>query len=261
MIKKINELIYANFRRLMNTNELYDDIELIVSNERNIDTLKPKKNRIIVVISYFESAITAGQTLMPVQLSILSEYNNIEITQALLYAYAETYNTKDNADFTIKQFYLTPVLVSAFNEYYDGYRGLYTMSGTLLISENMNALTEFAVFDGDKYVALDLISSRVNFAIQVSPDAFVDHPTANTFAVPLQSTLTVNIVLYQTDNFMFNEILEMIFGEYTIDRKYKCRFIYRNKTFTDINLQLVDYENANELASLPAVSLTLTRAQ
>ena len=25
MIKKINELIYANFRRLMNTNELYDD--------------------------------------------------------------------------------------------------------------------------------------------------------------------------------------------------------------------------------------------
>ena len=37
MIKKINELIYANFRRLMNTNELYDDIELIVSNERNIE--------------------------------------------------------------------------------------------------------------------------------------------------------------------------------------------------------------------------------
>jgi len=48
------------------------------------------------------------------------------------------------------------------------------MSGTLLISENMNALTEFAVFDGEKYVALDLISSRINFAIQVSPDTFVD---------------------------------------------------------------------------------------
>ena len=170
----------------MNTNELYDDIELIVSNERNIETLKPKKNRIIVVISYFESAITAGQTLMPVQLSILSEYNNIDKTQALLYAYAESYNTKENADYTIKQFYLTPELVGAFNEYYDGYRGLYTMSGTLLISENMNALTEFAVFDGEKYVALDLISSRINFAIQVSPDTFVDLPTAHTFATALQ---------------------------------------------------------------------------
>lgn len=261
MINKINELIYANFRRLMNTNEVYNDIELIVSNERNIDTLKPKKNRIIIVISYFESAITAGQTLLPLQLSILSEYNNIEITQALLYAYAESYNTKENADFTIKQFYLTPVLVGAFTEYYDGYRGLYTMSGTLLISENMNALTDFAVFDGDKYVTLDLISSRINFSIQVSPDAFVDQPTANTFAVALQGTLTVNIVLYQTDNFLFDEILNMIFADLSIDRIYQCRFTYRKVTYSNINLQLVDYENANELASLPAVSLTFTRAK
>ena len=261
MIKKINELIYANFRRLMNTNELYDDIELIVSNERNIETLKPKKNRIIVVISYFESAITAGQTLMPVQLSILSEYNNIEKTQALLYAYAESYNTKDNADFTIKQFYLTPELVGAFNEYYDGYRGLYTMSGTLLISENMNALTEFAVFDGNKYVALDLISSRINFGIQVSPDTFIDLPTAHTFATALQGTLTVNIVLYQTDNFLFNDILGMIFADLPIDRTYQCRFTYRKVSYSNVNLQLVDYENANELASLPAVSLTFTRAK
>ena len=130
-----------------------------------------------------------------------------------------------------------------------------------MISENMNALTEFAVFDGDEYVALDLISSRINFAIQVSPDAFVDNETAHTFAVALQGTLTVNIVAYQTDNFLFNDILEMIFADLPIDRTYQCRFTYRKVTYSNINLQLVDYENANELATLPAVSLTFTRAQ
>jgi len=68
-------------------------------------------------------------------------------------------------------------------------------------------------------------------------------------------------VLYQTDNFLFNDILEMIFADLPIDRTYQCRFTYRKVSYSNVNLQLVDYENANELASLPAVSLTFTRAK
>lgn len=266
--EKVILLIETNLKRIVigSPNIFNNDIEIVVGNERYIESelTRNEPNRIYVVVQFLESAITAGHTVQPIQLVVLSEHDNLSKVQTLLRTFAEIYNTKLNDDGSITQFYLTPVLLSAFNEVYDGYRGLYTLNGTLLISPNANHLTNVNVYNEltREWEELELLSSDIDYTIQLSPDTYFDEK-GQTKAHAIQATLTINLVFYLTDNnYLTNAILDDAFNE-TLNAftTFKFNFVYKNKAYNNIEMQLANFLNSNKLGQLPLITITLTRGK
>ena len=249
------ELIETNLLRLM-ADEFYNGLELIVSKERVSDVSREvKKNRIYVVVQFLESGITAGHTIQPIQLLALTEHNNIVKVEALLRSFAEIYNSKVT-DSGITQYYLTPVMISAFNEVYDGYRGVYALNGTLLIAPaNANALKNVEVWNGSEWESIELLSSVVSLTVQLSPDTYINSG-GKTRAHPIQKTLTVNLVFYLTNNYLCNKCIDMAFDSNFI--KFKFNFEYKFTIYEDIALELAEFTQNNQLGQLPIISVTLT---
>lgn len=259
MIEKVMTLIEKNFTRIKNNNSYFDDIGILVTNERlNDSELRGlDKDKILVVVEFLAGTITAGQTLQPITLSVLTEHHNIEKAQSLLFTFAEIYNTKDDGD--IKQFYTTPVMVNAWNEIYDGYRGLYAMSGTLLISENSNPLKDVKYYVDNQYEKVEVLESQVSYGIQVNPYAYIDQESANTYAHATQGTLTVSLTLYLTDTTLLNDALEIALNDGLMDKKFRLQFIYKDTYSGDF--QLVDLTQINRMNELPLITLTFTRTK
>ena len=74
------------------------------------------KNTIFIVVKYYPATLNFGQILLPIQLDVISEQNKLDIAKRLMCAFAETYNLEFNNDYTIKQYFQSPTVLSNFNE-------------------------------------------------------------------------------------------------------------------------------------------------
>lgn len=249
------ELIETNLLRLM-ADEFYNGIELVVSKERLVENSREnKKNRIYVVVQFLESGITAGHTIQPIQLLALTEHNNIVKVEALLRSFAEIYNTKV-AEGGITQYYLTPVMISAFNEVYDGYRGVYALNGTLLIAPNSNPLKYVEVLVGGEFEKVELIGSQLALIVQTSPDTYIGE-NGFTKAHPIQSTLTLNLTFYMTQSPFCVSLLNMALTGNL--QTLTMRLSYNHFTYGNLIFQVAEINNTNQIGQLPVMSITLTR--
>lgn len=101
--------------------------------------LNPKT--IYVVVKFGEADLNYGQLVAPFTITAVSEENDIEIGYHLLLEFSEKYNLKMSDDGTILQAYTSPTLSNSFQYIVAGYRPILYMSGTFLISKNVNRLS------------------------------------------------------------------------------------------------------------------------
>ena len=130
--EEVVQLVRNNIASVME-DPYYDGYDIEVTSE--IQFLKKKeayKNRIYIVIKFSPATIFFGQTVLSLTITALSEQNHLFVCQKLLSDYAHKFNLTFDGD-NIQQIYETPTVLLNFNEVYDGFRSVLSMSGTLEI--------------------------------------------------------------------------------------------------------------------------------
>ena len=137
--------------------DFYNGYFVTVAEEQDFNRIMDKSpNHIYIVVKFLSASINYGQLLLPITITAISEDRKLNVCKKLLFEYSDINNLKLSNDETIKQFYTSPQVMSNFEEIYDGYRSLLTLSGTFLINRNANPykyyLNVFTIqFKGDVY--------------------------------------------------------------------------------------------------------------
>lgn len=148
----LQELIEAQFLAIKNGahKEDYASINFVVADEQMFAKLKNKSpNTVYIVVRYGKASINFGQATLPLELAVLGMQNEIEKTKDFLNEYVNTYNLLSQNDVT--QLYMTPNVSLNFNEVYNGFRTLFSITATFIIGDNtirLNKLEYVYIKDG-----------------------------------------------------------------------------------------------------------------
>ena len=162
--KEIMRTVENQFNDIIYKDSFYNGYFVTVAEEQDFNRILDKSpNHIYIVVKFLSASINFGQVLLPITITAVSEDRKLDVCKKLLFEYADRNNLILSNDETIKQFYTSPQVISNFEEIYDGYRSLFTLSGTFLINRNANPYKYYL-----NVIKLDL--SKVNFLENVKID-------------------------------------------------------------------------------------------
>ena len=112
----IMELIGVELKTIMQSDsETFGKYNFTLTNEiqfvkdkKKQQELKNNPNQVFIVIKFYPATLNYGQTLLPIQLDVISEKNKLDTCRRLLTLFAETYNLEFNTEKTIKQYFQSP---------------------------------------------------------------------------------------------------------------------------------------------------------
>lgn len=122
----------------------------VVNEQQFVSDDEREPGRIFIVVKFLPADIDYGQDILPFTIQAVSESNGLPAAQRLLLEYAQIFNLKTfkKEGKVIYQSYTTPNVISHFEIIYDGFRSVLIMSGTILISTNVNR-SKLIYFVGD----------------------------------------------------------------------------------------------------------------
>lgn len=252
LIKKgFAEIIYAN-------EDYYKDYKIVISNDlMYIDEQmrKAQENTIFIVVKFLPATLTYKQKIAPINISVLAEYNSIDVCYSLLNSYAEKFHLELDESETIKQFYTSPSIVSNFNEVFDGYRSLYYLSGTFLISENANRVK---IKNRDTGEYIDTIESVFSCGIQL--DTQPNYQSNNfTNSIARVGTRTLAITVNAIDVDFVNNALKVAFEELPIDTEFNFDLEFKNGIkLLNKKWKLASIDLSQSLSNFPVIALLFT---
>jgi hypothetical protein len=213
------------------------------------------KNNIYVVVNFASATMNFAQTIQPITIKILSEQNSIDVCEKLLITFAENQHLTLNENKTVRSLYTKPSAISHFNEVFEGFRELFYLSGTLLISETANMVE---IFDRETGKPIDTLQSNIDCTFQLDTQPIYNNNnfTASTSRV---GTRVLSLTTYATDNEIVNKALKMYAGElsnetlFKFDTKFKNGIELKNKDW-----KLANVSFAQNLAEFPVVALVFT---
>ena len=257
-IDSILEMLNREFTQVMRNNpKLYQNTKVIISNEQQLLRKQDMKSgSIFLIVKLLPATINFGQTILPMTITAMSERNSVAICQQLLIDFAQTYNLATNNDETIRQYYTTPSVLNAFNEIGTGYRASMFLNGTLLISLNANS---FDVFLDDETEKLPVITCSDSLDIQGDRQAFF---TTNDFAKSKSTVASyqLNLVMYNTDSDFLNKVLNIKFGNLSIDTIFNFTIKYKNGiTSGKMPMKLVNATINQNVGELPTINMSFTK--
>jgi hypothetical protein len=167
--------------------EKYNGLKLVIAKEQQYMKIKDKDpNAIYIVVQFGAADVLFGQTVLPVTITALSEQNTLDLTYNLFYEYAQKYNLVRANDNTIQQVYQSPSINGNFNELYEGFRSIVSLSAAFVIGTNSN---EYNVY---YYYKQDDVEFAEEVPIISTTYAFVGSPDTQAF--------------YNNNNFVKSEI-------------------------------------------------------
>lgn len=124
----------------------YSKLNICISNEQFYIKQRDSeeglaRDTVYMVVKFGSSTVDYGVTVLPLSIIAISEQNHCELCQRLLQDFTVTANMGYNNTESIQQFYDSPAVNSNFNEMYDGFRSILTVSGSFVISESANPFT------------------------------------------------------------------------------------------------------------------------
>lgn len=272
-VEKIIDLLEQQFGEVLAEDEDYfSETRFVLSNEQQYVKKKDRaQNTIYIVVKFMPASINFGQVVLPFTLSAVSEHNNIEKCQRLLLDFSQYWNLKTVgvSDYSVFQLYSSPNVNSNFNEVYDGFRSVFNMSGTLLISKNSNACTLYFYTDSNTKEEVECISSQINFNIQLDPQAYYN--TENrTESVAQIGTLAIGVSAYLVSSDdplkpnLFDKILYVISKNATyapdgINTTFYFDIKYKNGvTLTNIPFKLASFSQQQTIGEIPLATVSFT---
>lgn len=273
-VEKILDLLENELGNVMaEDEEYYSGLRFVLSNEQQyVKEDKRQKNTLYIVVKFMPATINFGQVVLPITVTAVSEHNNIEKCQRLLLDFSQYWNLKTIriSDYSVYQIFSSPSIISNFNEVYDGFRSVFSMSGTFLISRNSNECSLYYYVGDETTDEVECISSQINFSIQLDPQAYYN--TQNrTESVAQIGSLAIGITAYLVSGDdpvnspnLFDKILYIISKDlinapdginttFYFDVKYK-----NGVTLTKIPFKLSSFSQQQTIGEIPLATVSFT---
>ena len=266
MINNVFNLIKEQFEELMsNDYAYYSEFNLKLTNEQYFVKEKQRdRGTIYIVVKFMPATIDFGQTLLPVTFNAVSERNGVEVCQKLMFEYAQTYNLKtindENGAF-IQQKYSTPSVMSNFNDIYDGFRSLFYMSGSFIISENINTwdLYYYDTFEDSNGIKIEILNMSLGF-----DNSLDSQPYANTGnfieSISKFGSLSFNLATYLTDNELMNKCIDIMAKTKPTNASFYFEIVFkkRNLKIPKTKYKLQNSNLTQTVGEIPVISLSFS---
>lgn len=240
--------------------DFYRDAEIVVSNEQQFVREQDRKpNMIYMVVKFLPASVNFGVTVLPITIAAIGEQDKIEICQRLLYEYAQTFNLKEDDGGSFKQVYTTPSVGANFADVWEGYRSLFFMSGTLLISEKANPVTVTYTYeeDGDKKSSqIEAITANAGFDVQLDAQATYSSGDV-TESIPMIGTFTVSLVAYLTTDPLPAKIVGIIENR-SLNQTFELSIDFKSGASISGTFRLASWSMTQNIGELPTFSATFT---
>ena len=255
-IIKYNDILLLIKNELIETMEekyeYYKNYEIVVAPEQEfikIGNINP--NAIYIVISFGVTEVAFGQISLPISIRAMSEQNKLEVCQNLLTEFALKYNMSYDDEGIIYQLLDTPSVSTNYNIVHEGFRSLLTMSGTFLVSKDINPVEIYYYNEETKEKEkIDFISFSDSFANSLDTQPFTNNINYN-FAQSMAKfgTYSFSLVMFLKNNNFINKILQVRYIDIQnapdgVDTKFKLDIKHKNSTeamfigFKDVNFRL-----------------------
>lgn len=242
----------------------YSQYDFILKNEQMFvkNTDRQKTGNIYIVVKFLPADINYNQNIVPITITAVSEYNNLEVCQRLLMEYAQTFNLVDEISddkISYNQTYTTPQIMSSFNEVFYGYRSTFLMSGTFFLSYNSNYSELYYISIDGQEIPVDTITFSQDFSIQLDTQPFFN--TNNfTKSIGKFGTHVINFTIFLTDNELCNLILDIVNGKVDngVENTFKFKIKYNNGQGCEKNFKLSSFNSAQNIGEMPIISCVFT---
>lgn len=278
--KKIVELLEQEFIEVMSKDvNYYSNYNIILDVEQQyVKSEDRAPNNIYITIKFAQANINLTQIILPITLNVVSEKNNIEACQRLLLDFSQEYNlqnvdiqdTEREINYSITQFYSSPSNSTNFNEVYSGFRSVFFLTGTYLISQNANQFELYYIDDSDnnELKKIETISNNLSFNVVLDSQPYFN--TKNfaeseakyaVFALGITSYFTTSNNSESPN--LYDKIISIISKNLEkmpdgINTNFNFRLIYKNGVSFDVKVKLHDFSQQGTIGQMPIVNITFT---
>lgn len=254
----------VQFVSLINSDEKFKSFKdhFILCDEQfiNKNVKKITPNNIYGVINFGTASIEYGQTQLAISIDFLGQLNDISLLQELLNLYVETYNLKYLYNSNILQTYVTPVLNSNFNQIDAGFRGIFTIAGALLITQNLIDISKLEYKNSNgEYEEIEYLKITSQITNSALPEAF-SGTSGRTISTLQFQTQTLSIALYPLNSAFLTSLMKSQIekdGDFT--EKYTIKLTYNNGIESEFDYVLTSIYHEKAKAGIPSLSLVFTR--
>lgn len=256
--EKITNIIYGNFYKIINNNEDYKGLKLFVDTEEQFLRREhiEDEEALFIVVKYGEATINYGSCVLPINLVVFGLANNIEKTLKLLNEYTKTFNLNINGD--IQQLYNTPHGLSNFGETSNDFRSLFTLSGIILIGNEVVRLSNIIYHDGENEEYLSVLSFDDDATNILNPQPY-GNSDGRAKSYSTFQTYTFSITLYNSNFKLIKDVMNVKYGKLSSNTDFIFSFAFSNGI--EVNKWKFKYKNAkliSKIGETPIVSLTFS---
>lgn len=276
-IETLLDILQKQFQFIIGEDpDYYVNYNIILENEQSYVSEKGRREpgNIYMVVKFLPAVIDYGQNTIPFTISVVSEHNKIDACQRLLLEYCQFWNLKkgeqyldDNSLIAYNQTYDGPSVMSNFNDVYHGYRSIFMMSGSFLLSYNINSFDVYYYTnenaEGEK---LEVIGNLNNVDFSLDTQPFTNHKNF-TESMTKFATDSLNLTIFITNCDICNKalklkhrILSLQENDFILGIKYRNQIELNGGDDAPFisHYKLQNVAISNNMGEMPTISLSFT---
>lgn len=285
-------IVQKGLNEIITSDSFYNGYSFKMSNEQYYipdEERKFGKNTIFVVIKMMKATLDFNQIIVPFTLTALSEQNNIAVCQKLFLEYAQTFNLTDGngrtalADendqnsyttFMYKQSYDTPVYTSHFNEVYDGYRSVLTLTGNILINYDVYPIKKVIYypsgFSSNNYYEIKTLANAFGYSNTLDTQPYSGKN--RTESISKFGTLTLSFTIYSQKTSFVYTLMRMALqnkdrgsGQVLVNTEFHFGLVFAGDFNNDqaddeyrVTVKLNDLNFSQAIGQFPTINVSFT---
>lgn len=242
--EEILTLIQGQLMEHMNSEEYfakYKGTKIILSKEQQFIKQKDKDpNAIYIVVRFGAADVMFRQTVLPATIIVLTQQNKVDLAYDLMYEYSQRFTLVRANNDTIQQVYESPSMSGNFNEVYEGFRSVVTMTAAFVIGKNSNEYKVYYYYTQDGVnLAEEIPMVSTTFSFVGSPDTQAFYNKKN-FVESVVSFGAVSLgftTFVLSDSKLINDVLDIL-GE---TKSATSSFIYDGTS----DLRVIDSDESD----------------
>lgn len=215
--EEILTLIQGQLMEHMNSEEYfakYKGTKIILSKEQQFMKQKDKDpNAIYIVVRFGAADVMFRQTVLPATIVVLTQQNKVDLAYDLMYEYSQRFTLVRANNDTIQQVYESPSMSGNFNEVYEGFRSVVTMTAAFVIGKNSNEYKVYYYYSQDGVqLAEEIPMVSTTFSFVGSPDTQAFY-NKNNFVESVVSFGAVSLgftTFVLSDSKLINDVLDIL---------------------------------------------------